>query len=259
MSDYIADILERFNDDGHYYADRDFLSNSSLKLLEESPTKFFLWKQNKWKQKSNDAFDIGHALHAWFLEGKKVHIPYNGGRRAGADYKEFKAANEGKIVLTPSNAAIVDGMYNKLMSCPDVKPLLSQGWDAEVPMVKWYDIDGTEIGVKGKADALLTNPDFSNTLVDLKTTRDSIDKWKRNAKWNYARQAYLYADMFGVKDFAFLVVQKEFPYDVGYFYCSPEFLDFGRREFERSMRMYKELFIDNVEEFNSYQAIKGVL
>lgn len=258
MSDYVADILEKFNDDTHYYADRDFLSNSSLKLLKESPTKFFLWKNNKWKQPGNAAFDVGHALHSWFLEGNKTHVAYTKGARRGADYLAFKEENEGKIVLTAKDAAIVDGMYDKLMACPDVKPFLEQGFTPEVPMVKWYDVDGQEVGVKGKADALLTNPDFTSTLLDLKTTKDPIDKWARNAKWNYAQQAYLYSDLFGVKDFAFLVVQKEFPYDVGIFYCSEEFLAFGERQLQESLSLYKSTFLD-VDNFNSFAAIKGVL
>ena len=52
------DILERFNDDEVYYADREYLSNSSLKLMKESPTKFSLWHKGKWLQPNTSAFDV---------------------------------------------------------------------------------------------------------------------------------------------------------------------------------------------------------
>ena len=68
------DILERFNDDEVYYADREYLSNSSLKLMKESPTKFNLWHKGKWSQPNTSAFDVGRALHARFLGGQgKLH------------------------------------------------------------------------------------------------------------------------------------------------------------------------------------------
>ena len=70
------DIIERFNDDEVYYADREYLSNSSLKLLKESPTKFDLLRKDKWKQPSTSAFDVGRALHARFLEGKTNYIAW---------------------------------------------------------------------------------------------------------------------------------------------------------------------------------------
>ena len=87
------DILERFNDDEVYYADRDYLSNSSLKLLKESPTKFKLWLDNKWSQANTSAFDVGRALHARFLEDKVTYLDWNGARR-GNEYKEYCASNQ---------------------------------------------------------------------------------------------------------------------------------------------------------------------
>ena len=86
------DILTRFDDDEIYYADREFLSNSSLKLLAESPTKFDLWRKSKWKQAGNAAFDVGHALHARFLEDKVTYVGWEGQHR-GAEYKLFKEEN----------------------------------------------------------------------------------------------------------------------------------------------------------------------
>ena len=83
------DDVTRFNDDEAYYADRTYLSNSSLNLLRKSPTKFHLWRQGKWSWPSASYFDVGSALHSMFLEGKDISIKWDGTRR-GNDYKMFK-------------------------------------------------------------------------------------------------------------------------------------------------------------------------
>ena len=67
---------EKFKNDEEYYADRSYLSNSSLKLLRESPTKFKLWRENKWSYPNTNFFSIGSAIHALFLEGKETAIVY---------------------------------------------------------------------------------------------------------------------------------------------------------------------------------------
>ena len=85
----------------------------------------------------------------------------------------------------------------------------------EVPgVMEWETEKGNIIKLKGKADALAWDGETSY-LVDLKTTKDPLHKWKRNAFYNYAQQAYLYSQIFEVDVFYFLVVQKEFPYEVG--------------------------------------------
>ena len=61
--------LEKFKSDEAYYADTEYLSNSMLKLLRQSPTKFHLMREGKWSYPSASYFDVGTALHALFLEG----------------------------------------------------------------------------------------------------------------------------------------------------------------------------------------------
>lgn len=68
-------VIEKFNDDEAYFADKEYLSNSMLKLLRQSPTKFHLMRKGKWSYPSASYFDIGAALHALFLEGKQVAVP----------------------------------------------------------------------------------------------------------------------------------------------------------------------------------------
>lgn len=249
-------ILKAFDDDAVYYADNKFITNSSLKLLKESPTKFYLKSKGMWDQPSNDAFDVGHALHSLFLENKTIHTSWDGTRR-GAEYQKFCKDNPDTIVLTQKNGSIVDGMFDKLQKSKDVEELMGISFKPEVPMIMDYKSDaGNIIPMKGKADAIVFDG-VGEYIVDLKTTRDSISKWARDARWNYAQQAYIYTTLFGIRDFKFLVIQKEFPYDVGIFYVTEDFLDFGEHQFKESIRMYEKLFIDG--EFKPYSAIIGEL
>ena len=245
------DILERFNDDEVYYADREYLSNSSLKLLKESPTKFDLWRKGKWSQANTSAFDVGRALHARFLEDKVNYIGWEGQRR-GNDYKEFRAENPDIIPLTQSDFHHVEGMYDKLSKVDAVRDIMGLEFTPEVPgVMEYHTAQGNIVKVKGKADALAWNG-VDNYLVDLKTTKDPMHKFKRNAFFNYAQQAYLYKTIFNVDRFFFLVVQKEFPYEVGIYEAGDAFLARGEQELDDSINLYERLFING--EFKPYSA-----
>ena len=237
------DILERFNDDEVYYADREYLSNSSLKLLKESPTKFDLWRKGKWQQANTSAFDVGRALHARFLEDKVNYIGWEGQRR-GNDYKEFRKENPEIIALTQNDFHLVEGMYDKLSKVDAVRDIMGLEFTPEVPAVmEYHTAQGNIVKVKAKADALAWNG-VDNYLVDLKTTKDPMHKFKRNAFFNYAQQAYLYKTIFNVDRFFFLVVQKEFPYEVGIYEAGDAFLARGEQELEDSINLYERLFIN---------------
>lgn len=251
------DILSKFENDEAYYADKDYMSNSMLKLLRESPTKFYLMKQGKWSYPTASYFDIGTALHALFLEGKDLTVRWEGTRRGNA-YKEFCAENEGKLILPEKDYDLVHAMYDKLMKLDEVKDLMGIDFKPEVPGVDEIITDlGNKIKIKGKADALVFDG-VSNYLVDLKTSAKSLEDWKKSAPWMlYNQQAYIYKKIFGVEDFYFLVIEKTFPYEVGIFKASDNFLDRGEYEFNKSINLYEKTFLNGV--FNPYSARIGEL
>jgi hypothetical protein len=51
------------------------------------------------------------------------------------------------------------------------------------------------------------------------------------------------------------VIEKEFPYEVGIFKASDEFLHSGKMQFEKSIKMYEDLFLN--QEFNPYNVMYG--
>ena len=250
------DILEKFNDDEAYYADRSYLSNSSLKLMRKSPTKFHLWRQGKWSWPGASYFDVGQALHSMFLEGKDISVKW-GGTRRGNDYKEFKAEHAGKLVLPTRDYDCVQGMHDKLMKVDQVTDLMGFDFQAEVPGVMEYSLESGEIvKLKGKADSIIEEGG-KRYLVDLKTTAKPLDEWVRNDKWMYSQQAYLYSEIFNCEDFYFLVIEKEFPYEVGIYKASDLFLGFGASELDKSINLYEKLFLNG--EFRPYYAHVGEL
>lgn len=249
--------LEKFKSDEAYYADKEYLSNSMLKLLRQSPTKFHLMREGKWSYPSASYFDVGTALHALFLEDTDKTILWNGTRR-GNDYKEFKAEHSDKLILPKKDYDTVHNMHDKLRKLTEVEELMGLRFEAEVPGIMDHITDSfAKIKLKGKADALCFDGD-SNYLVDLKTTAKSLEDFQKSARWMlYNQQAYLYSKIFGVDDFYFLVIEKEFPYEVGIFKASDEFLYSGQMQFDTSIKMYEDLFLN--QEFNPYNVKYGEL
>lgn len=245
--------VEKFKDDEAYYADKSYMSNSSFKLLRQSPTKFHLWKQGKWSYPTTSFFDVGSALHALFLEGKEIALRWEGTRR-GNDYKQFKAENPDNIILPSKDYDLVYGMNDKLNKIPEVAELMGFDFEPEVPMTSTYVTDsGLEIPIKGKADAIVDNGE-ERYIVDLKTTAKTLEDFQRSARYMlYNQQAALYTRLFNLDRFVFLVVEKEFPYEVGIFECSKDFLQQGEWELESSANKYEKLFVKN--EFRPYNAI----
>jgi hypothetical protein len=236
-----------FKDDEAYYADREYLSNSSLKLLRESPTKFHLWRTGKWQQGSNQAFDIGKAVHSLVLEGIDKAVVCDIRRDARTKvYQEFVEENSDSLILSQSDYRDYLGMSERLQNNSDVQALMLGG-RPEVPKVGLYK--GHKF--KAKADMLVENWQ-SDYIVDLKTTAKPISEFAKSAKYLlYNQQAALYSSLFEVESFIFVVVEKSWPYEIGIFTSSEEFINSGRYELNKSIELYEGLFLDG-EYTNNY-------
>ena len=148
-------------------------------------------------------------------------------------------------------------MYDKLCKVDEVIELMGFDFKPEVPgVMEWSLESGEVVKLKGKADSIIEGAN-GKYLVDLKTTAKPLDEWVRNAKWMYAQQAYLYAEIFDCAEFYFLVIEKEFPYEVGIYKASDAFLEFGARELDKSINLYEKLFLNG--EFRPYYAHVGEL
>lgn len=231
------DILEKFNNDEHYYADKEYITNSGLKLMLESPTKFHLWRMGKWSYPSSPAFSIGSAVHQLFLEGIDNTVEFTK-RRVGSEWLEFSEQNSDKIILSSKEYHLVHSMIDKLKKVDDVQEIFGD-FTPEVPMIMTQN----DIKIKGKADAV-RNDWQGVKVIDLKTCK-SLRDFEKSAPWSgYDQQAALYTKLFDADEFYFVAIEKDFPYEVGIYKVSDNFMSRGLRKLDSSLEMYKHLFVD---------------
>lgn len=237
-----------FESDEEYYADREYLTNSSLKLLHKSPSLFYMWLKKKGFDSSSNALEMGKAFHALALEDKEVFVGFEGTRR-GKEYTAFCEENPEKIILTQKDADTLYKMNEALRKCPEACDLMYTDSTPEVPAIGEWD----GIPIKGKAD-LVVERDFAPAyLVDVKTTGGELSEFSRSAKYmGYDQQAAVYCHLFGVEKFYFVVITKSFPYDIGIYECSSQFIVQGAIKAQEAISKYKQLFLEN--EFNPYRA-----
>ena len=246
-----------FYSDEEYYADREFLTNSSLKLLHRSPVQFYQWLTNTRGNESTTALEVGKAFHALCLENVVNFVGYDGTRR-GKEYLQFREQNDGKIVLAKKDADMIYAMQNVLMKTPQVIELMYNKDDeqlTELPAISEWD----GIPIKGKADMVVEKNFEPAYLIDLKTTGGTLEEFRRGAKYmHYNQQAAIYCKLFEVDTFYFVAITKNYPYEVGIYKCSPQFLQQGAIKAQEAIDKYKRLFLNN--KFNPYNAAEiGVL
>lgn len=230
-----------FKSDEAYYSDRSYLSNSSLKMLRESPTKFDLWRRGLWQQPDSPVFELGKAVHSLVLEGIDNAVTFDGRRDARTEkYQMFLQENQGKFILSQSDYNDYLGMSERLQNNKDAMELISKG-NPEVPTTG--ELHGLKF--KAKADYLVRDWE-DDYIVDLKTYGKTLAEFEKSARWMlYNQQASLYTQLFGIERFVFVVVEKSWPYDVGIYECSEDFMDSGRRELIKSVDLYDKYFVES--------------
>lgn len=230
-------ILEKLNSDDFYYADKEYLTNSALKMMQESPTKYYLWKQGKYNYPSSSAFNIGKAVHAMFLEGIDNTVEYSK-RRAGGEWLEFSEENSDKIILSSKEYNMVHSMIDKLKKVSQVQDLMGD-FTPEVPAIMTIQ----DVQMKGKADAV--TKDYRGTiLTDLKTCK-SLKDFEKSAQWmGYDQQCAVYTNLFEADEFYFVAIEKEFPYEVGIYKASNNFYQRGMQRLSNGLETYKDLFVN---------------
>lgn len=235
-------IHEPFNDDSLYYADRDYISNSMLGRLMESPHLFNLWRKGEYDYPKNPNFVVGRYVHTMVLEPEKVdafHISdYK--TRTSAGFKEDIKKYGYDWAVTASEHQMSVSIQEQI----DKREKLSELFlfaDKEVPFISEWN----GIPIKGKVDAI-TEIDGMTVIVDLKTTGKEVTNFPKSARsFDYDRQAYFYLKLTGADAFMFVPVEKSFPYTPALYTASEEFVSRGEYKFNKAMNLYKRLFIDD--------------
>ena len=195
-----------------YHSEKLHLSSSNLKTLLKSPAQFYDEKiLGNSKPMSGAALDIGSYVHTLILEPELVaqeYVQFDGWRRQGKVYEDFKAQHPGKTVLSQPQMNAGQMLARSVQACPPAVHLL-KGGAAELSLAS--EILG--VPVKMRADYI--NPD-AGYILDVKTTRwpSGADTFRRTVKeLGYELSAALYCEIayrvYGkIFDFYWLVVSK---------------------------------------------------
>lgn len=250
----MGQIYEPFNDDSLYYSDRDYISNSMLGKLIESPHLFNLWREGKHEYPKNSNFVVGRYVHTMVLEPEKIntfHISeYK--TRTSAGFKEDIKKYGYDWVVTANEHAMSVAMQKELDKRDRITELLLFA-DKEVPFISEWD----GIPIKGKVDAIV-EIDGMKVVIDLKTTGKEVTNFPKSARsFDYDRQAYFYLKLTGADAFMFIPVEKSFPYTPALYTASEDFVSRGEYKFNYAMNLYKRLFVDG--EYNDSYLIEELL
>lgn len=147
------------NDVYHHQFDfkNHYVSSSQGKALVESPEYFF--RKYISRELPGDEggahFDVGTALHTLILEphlwDEEIAI-FTGAKRYGKTWDEFKAANEGKAMITQKEEALVRLLAKYISDNPAATHYLNkEGWNEASLFITLYS-DGKTIYTKTRTD-----------------------------------------------------------------------------------------------------------
>jgi hypothetical protein len=199
-------------DNETYHKDRKFKSSSTLKLFLKDPReyhkRYVLGEEREDTYKS--AYDFGSYMHSLLLEPEKTEdefAVFDGATRRGKAYEEFKEANEGKTIITASQAQQAQDLYNLYHEHVDTQGLIVDGVAEHTLCV---ELEGMPIKVR--ADYIK-----EGMIIDVKTSSDPVDKFsaaKTIIRFDYDLSAALYVDAFKKytgkdHDFIFAFLNKQ--------------------------------------------------
>lgn len=246
-------LLEQYQKIGYYpdvpeqiYHSNDFpgVSASKLNLIRRS---FYHYDYSLTHKKDTSALFFGRAFHCAILTPDLFKDLYviepkfdrrtTKGKEAAA---EFEKQNSGKELISAADYETLKGMSEECFKNAAVSCMLREGM-RELTMV-WQHED---ILCKGRTDLIRPN---DGIILDFKTTENCTPKsFKKDlAKYFYDRSAAFYLDgatqVFGkeFKTFAYVVIEKEPPYDLGLYVLDQETIKTGRRIYNEDLQRYHE-------------------
>lgn len=197
-----------------YHADKEFLSSSSLKLLLESPKKFYDEKILGLGKPLEGAFlDEGTLTHSLILEPHTVatdFVFFDGMRKQGDEYEAWKARQpKNKIQMSKPQRMRCDLYVEAYKKCKTAVELIKGGLAEHTVCVELQNVK-----IKVRCDYINIEQGY---IVDIKTTGKPADleSFKYTIQdYGYELSAALYLEAiekhYGKKfDFFFLVLGKK--------------------------------------------------
>lgn len=229
----------------HYHGAKAWLGSTSLKTLSKYPPKKYLWESQN--QVHKDYFDFGNVAHSVILEnttGSLVEVKADNWMTKAAKEARIEARANGQIAMLTKDIAKIFEMRDAIMTNADAVDLLT-GHVAERSY--FATINGNQ--VKCRPDLF---HEFAGTIGDLKTVASADpEEFKRTAyNLGYHQSAAHYQDVVEAvtgfrPSFAFLLIEKEAPYLTSVVELDQEFINWGRIENDRALRIYRECTENN--------------
>lgn len=204
-----------------YHGDREYLSCSMLKPLLESPAAFR--SALTASQSPSDARDFGTLVHGLVLEPGRVNADfavypgvYDGRSK---DYKDFVAANVGRLVVDEPTFArgrsLADRILSRAVRGRPFGDFVREG----IPEASIYFTEPTT-GIKLRIRVDLYHPEAN---FDLKTTRrpdvrsfmrDAVDMHYDLQGFMYTLGCVLHEGIDQGRDFVFVAVETDAPHSI---------------------------------------------
>ena len=223
------------------------ISASMLKVMAKHGPKAY-WNSfhnpERPERKPTPAMLLGTLTHACVLEpelfSKQFTVVSSRTTKKGKE-EAAEAAKKGITAVTQSDMDLALNMRSAVYEEKEAKELLSTGAAEK----SWWSVDeSTSLDVKARSDWFTTG----NVIVDLKTSRSGAapkEFAKAVANFGYHIQAAHYLEVTRAKRFIFLVVQSEWPFDVGLYELDKQSIDLGYRERRQALDQISECQISD--------------
>lgn len=230
------------------YREAEGISRSELFKISRSPMHFKCALENP---EDSPSLAFGRALHKYVLEKEDFRNDFiilpeiNRRTKAGKEEYEryqIEAFNSEKELVSRNDMTVITAMREAVMAHPMAKALLDGEHEKDF---FWTD---TETGEKCKCRPdCLTEYNGGKYIVDYKSTDSCEDgHFERSCrKYGYKFQAGMYTE--GVFQntleqygFVFVAQEKNQPYAVRVYFCTPEFVAQGYDQFRELIGIYHD-------------------
>lgn len=239
------------------------VSRSGIMEFKKSPYHYFkaYLSEDKVKKEQTPAMIFGSAFHTYMLEPNKFDNEYcvepervllkDVGREKYEDYKKLieLIEKQNKIVITQKDKELILSMEKSVLEHPEASNLITGGMNEA--SIFWTD-EHTGIECKSKPDIW-----FDDIVVDLKTisSADPHTFQRSIVDGGYHIQAAMIRNGIkantgkDVKNFAYIVCEKSFPYAVAVYVLDEFALDKGHCEYKDMLLQLK-----NCKQTNTWQS-----
>lgn len=247
-----------------YHADKSAVGSSSVRLMLESPRKFYWGHFKGYETEETNDMRLGRIIHMALLEGSKFQERYivmpvfegytqKGELTTNPNCKEVKdkreawlAENSKRVVVTEAELEMIEGICSNVLDHPQGRHVFANG---KTEQCGYYRDPETGILCKIK-------PDFHGNdfflVTEFKTARSSQQMLfgaTAFGKLRYDIQPWMQS--YGVKQIEnrmpknqfFLVAEKVWPFEVGIFHMTDEQRGQAEYDYKKSMRRLKECIV----------------